>query len=70
MERDLNFKKLIKMLVLNMGLMILYRVAYQLQNKRYLGCRIFAVELTKTMTKTKTKTLRDPSALCFVGMTH
>ena len=28
-----------------MGLMILYRVAYQLQNKRYLGCRIFAVEL-------------------------
>ncbi len=48
--------------------MILYRVAYQLQNKRYLGCRIFAVELTKTMTKTKT--LRDPSALRFVGMTH
>ena len=35
--------------------MILYRVAYQLQNKRYLGCRIFAVELTKTMTKTMKK---------------
>ncbi len=49
-----------------MGLMILYRVAYQLQNKRYLGYRIFAVELTKMMTKT----LRDPSALRFVGMTH
>ena len=30
-----------------MGLMILYRVAYQLQNKRYLGCRIFAVEFNE-----------------------
>ena len=27
--------------------MILYRVAYQLQNKRYLGCRIFAVEFNE-----------------------
>ena len=30
-----------------MGLMILYRVAYQLQNKRYLGCRIFAVSFNE-----------------------
>ena len=35
--------------------MIIYRVAYQLQNKRYFGYRNFAVELTKTMTKTMTK---------------
>ncbi len=27
--------------------MILYRVAYQLQNKRYLGCRIFAVSFNE-----------------------
>ncbi len=27
--------------------MILYRVAYQLQNIRYLGCRIFAVSFNE-----------------------